>query len=106
MEEPSFAPVYSAMYPEWAEIARLHGYALAVHGSVASDFDLICVPWAELPSDPITVLNAFAAHFRLKIIGDRPVKKNHGREAWVISIGWGHCRIDCWFLPRMPREVE
>src|SRR5271154_4799160 len=38
-------PFYAAgLYPKLAEVFRSHGYALAVHGSLASDFDLVAVP--------------------------------------------------------------
>jgi hypothetical protein len=32
-------------------VAREHGYALAVHGSLARDIDLIAVPWRESVAD-------------------------------------------------------
>ena len=48
MKPANRAAVYAAaLYPDLAEIAREHGYALAVHGSLARDFDLIAVPWRE-----------------------------------------------------------
>jgi hypothetical protein len=53
MKLSNYAPIYAAaLYPELSEIARSHGYALAVHGSLARDFDLICVPWAVQISEP------------------------------------------------------
>lgn len=45
-----FTPVptlYAVMYPELVKIARKYGYALAIHGSMVRDFDLIAVPWIE-----------------------------------------------------------
>ena len=43
----------------WTEIlpgirrrARHMGYAIAVHGSMARDLDLIAVPWVDRPADP------------------------------------------------------
>lgn len=29
------------------DIAREHGYALSVHGSVARDIDIVAIPWVE-----------------------------------------------------------
>lgn len=33
------------------EVARFHGYAVAVHGSLANDIDLVAVPWVERADD-------------------------------------------------------
>lgn len=44
MKPANNAPVYACMYQELAEICRAHGYALAIHGSMARDFDLIAIP--------------------------------------------------------------
>lgn len=56
MKPANFAPVYCALYPALAEIARKHGYAMAIHGTMARDFDLICIPWVETPSKPEEVV--------------------------------------------------
>ncbi|OKN23544.1 hypothetical protein AM343_001586 [Klebsiella variicola] len=34
MKPANFAPVYCALYPALAEIARKHGYAMAIHGTM------------------------------------------------------------------------
>lgn len=48
MKPANNAPFYAAgLYPKLADIFRSHGYALAVHGSVGTDFDLIAVPWVK-----------------------------------------------------------
>lgn len=39
--------------------ARSMGYALAVHGSMARDLDLVAVPWVEGAVDPIELVEAF-----------------------------------------------
>lgn len=96
---PSFAPVYAAAcYPEFAEIARKHGYALAVHGSLARDFDLIAIPWTEKPGTPDEVLDELTATFAVKRIGDWS-DKPHGRRAFTLSVGFGQCAIDLQFMP-------
>jgi hypothetical protein len=105
--KPSYAPVYAAaLYPQLAEIAREHGYALAVHGSLQRDFDLIGIPWAEHPSDPQTVVDAFTSTFAIRKVDGPPSDKHHGRRAWTLSIGHGECAIDLSFMPLSPaREV-
>lgn len=39
--------MYASYYGILIDVARTHGYALAVHGSVNRDLDLIAVPWVE-----------------------------------------------------------
>lgn len=98
MKPATFAPAYCALYPELAELARSHGYALAVHGSLSRDFDLIAVPWGEKPSDPYFLVKAIEERFTIRMIGG-PEVKAHGRIAYSLSIGFGHCAVDLSFTP-------
>ena len=96
---PSYAPVYAAaLYPELAVIAREHGYALAVHGSLQRDFDLIAIPWNQDPHTPAEMIAAITSVFNIRVIGE-PQQKLHGRRAWTLSIGHGECAIDLSFMP-------
>lgn len=38
---------YLTVLPGLVQVAREHGYALAVHGSLARDLDLIACPWTD-----------------------------------------------------------
>lgn len=97
--KPSYAPIYAAaLYPELAVLFRKHGYALAVHGSLARDMDLIAVPWVEVPSVPSIVIDEVVDCFDVRLIGSG-TPKLHGRVAWTISIGHGCCAIDLSFFP-------
>lgn len=97
--KPNFGPVYAAaMYPGLAKIFQRHGYALACHGSLARDFDLIAVPWAESVSDRDDVLADVTKEYALRLIGC-PEPRNHGRVAYTLSCGFGECAIDLSFLP-------
>ncbi len=98
MKSPTSAPVYAAMYHEIADVARKHGYALAIHGSLQRDFDLIAIPWVECPSQPESVVAELTAEFGLKEIG-AVGKKPHGRRVWTLSCGWGECFLDLGFMP-------
>ena len=99
MKDANYAPVYCAMYPKLAEIARQHGYALAVHGTLSRDMDLSCIPWTEAPSEPICVIESIKDAFCLRTIGE-PDTALHGRERWTVSVGFGECFIDLSFMPR------
>lgn len=96
--KPNYAAVYAvALYPALCPIFHRHGYALAAHGSLARDFDLIAVPWADEVSDHQTVLRDILSGFAIRLIGageDKP----HGRVAYTISIGHGECAIDLSFM--------
>jgi hypothetical protein len=97
--KPNFGPVYAAaMYPGLAEIFHRHGYALAVHGSLARDFDLIAVPWAGSVSHIATVLAEVTSVYAVHILDDKPTAKNHGRLAYTMSVGFGECAVDLSFF--------
>jgi hypothetical protein len=99
--KPNFAAPYMCLYPDLATIVRDHGYALAVHGSLARDMDLVCIPWVESPSEPEAVVSEIEKTFAIKRVGE-PTMMLHGREAWTISLSFGECFIDLSFMPRLP----
>lgn len=100
--KPNYAPVYAAaMYPELAKIFQRHGYALAVHGSLARDFDLIGIPWAAEISSIGDILEDILKIYAVTLVGD-PGKHNHGRIAYTLSCGWAECAIDLSFMPAVP----
>jgi len=104
--KPSYAPVYAAaLYPQLAELARKHGYALAVHGSLQRDFDLIAVPWTETVSEPQVLVDAITSGWAAKEVGGPPSDRPHGRRTWSLSIGFGTCAIDLSFMPRSESQL-
>lgn len=97
--KPNYGPVYAAaLYPELAAIFVKNGWALAVHGSLARDFDLIAVPWIEEPATPDFVLAEVMEKFAVEYIGE-PTDKPHGRISHTLSIGFGECAVDLSFTP-------
>ena len=82
---------YSALITALRYIARRCGYALAVHGSLKRDIDLIAVPWRDSAVSPeylieelrkgIEIIVGFARE-READKGCHPVKKPCGRLAW------------------------
>ena len=96
--KPNYAPLYAAaMYPLLAGICNEHGYALAVHGSVANDFDIVAIPWDKKVSSPRKLMNAIEKKTVMKF-EDRE-KKEHGRIAYRCAVGFGVCRLDFSFFP-------
>jgi len=98
MKPPNFSPVYAAMYPALSEIARTHGYAMAVHGTMARDFDVICIPWIDSPASPETVVAAMCSDFALDPVG-QPEMRQHGRLIYTLAVAFGDCFLDLSFMP-------
>jgi len=99
--KPNYAPIYAAaLYPDLAKLFQKHGYALAVHGSLARDFDLIAIPWAEKLSLPEKVIKEITKEFVIRKIGKSQLR-SYGRQAYTLSIGHGECAIDLSFFPNI-----
>ena len=98
MKTANYAPIYACVYAQLAEVTRSHGYALAAHGSLAADFDLVCIPWVPGVSDPQSVVDEITSRFAIEQFGE-PSQKEHGRIAYTISFSFGDCRLDLSFMP-------
>ena len=91
MKPPSKAPIYMMMYRGLCDIARKHGYALAVHGSMNCDLDVVAIPWVESPHTAKEVATALHKHVLMCGYDEKPnlvergllaERKPHGRKAW------------------------
>ena len=102
MKPANFAPVYAALYPKLAEICRKYGWALAAHGSMARDFDVIAIPWADHPESPQAIVDEILQTFAIEIVSGW-VDKPHSRRAILLSI-MGECQFDLQFMP-LPEPV-
>jgi hypothetical protein len=114
MKPPSRAPVYASLYPTLSAIAREHGYALAMHGTMTRDFDLIACPWVEGAGDPEALMRAMAEAVAVRF-GDMPVigyslkasPRPHGRVGWSIHLTHGEGDSDAYLdLSVMPRAAD
>lgn len=106
----AYASIYSMLIP----IAREHGYALAIHGTMARDLDLIAVPWTENACDPLTLIKVLKAatgtithHQEMDhyFPDCDPTEKPHGRKAYSLHFtnrGAQGCYIDVSVMPRVP----
>lgn len=99
MKPANYAPVYCALYPALAEVTREFGYALAVHGSLGRDMDLVCIPWATDAGAPGVVVGAITERFAIKQVGE-PDTREHGRLVYTVSVAFGECFLDLSFMPR------
>lgn len=84
------SPFYALLYPELRKAALECGYALALHGSMQSDMDLLAVPWVEDAKSHQELYDALRV-----VIGKTmweseersiPHYKPHGRIAYTINI--------------------
>ena len=110
---PAFPALYSLLYPSMVAVARAHGYALALHGSLARDMDLIAAPWAEDAVPAEELVEAICQDIGGMILGggrrdplsgdfvphQDPVEKPHGRLAWALHLTGG-AYIDISVMPR------
>lgn len=86
----AYGLAYASVLPTLQKIAREHGYALAVHGSMHTDLDLVACPWtddateAERLIDSIReAIDGFITHHPKD--GEKP----HGRRAWsIVPSAW------------------
>lgn len=73
---PALAPLVQRAY--------IHGYALAVHGSLHRDLDLIAVAWTEEADSPETLVEMLCKWEELIHVGDW-TEKPHGRRAVTLQ---------------------
>lgn len=114
---PARAAAYVALYPMLLQIAKDHGYTLAVHGSLHRDFDLIAVPWIESASDALTLIRAMRRETRTVTAHEKsdrkwakdcsPTEKPHGRRAYSLHVtneGMYRGYLDISVMPRIKRK--
>jgi len=78
------------------------GYAIAIHGSLARDCDLIAVPWNDSATTPEVLIDTIAQvtnTFSTPSADDSDVKRPHGRRAWKLFFG-GKPYFDVSVMPK------
>lgn len=93
MRSTAYALVFAFSLPTLQKVAREHGYALGVHGSMATDLDLIACPWTEDATSAEDLAEALrhciGGHTRLELgqpIDHSPAPKPHGRQAYTFYV--------------------
>lgn len=129
MKPPTRAPFYAAMYHGLCDTARAHGYALAIHGTVTSDLDIIACPWTDQACSAEELCAALMAHINacdyeqsLVRFGLTPEhareiasrtenakanteQKPHGRVSWNLYLDNG-CKVDLSVMPRVSSALK
>lgn len=83
---------YAHLLSSLSAIANEHGYCLALHGSMATDMDILLCPWTEEAKDAATVIEAIVDHVGGYVPGASVVfnghldltPKPHGRLAYAV----------------------
>jgi hypothetical protein len=85
---------YAALYPALREAAHHAGYALALHGSLAKDLDVVAVPWvsAAVPAEELVRVLCEAAGGFVDARGS--TQQPHGRRSWTIHLGTSGGYVD------------
>lgn len=102
------AAEYPAIVQKVREIAKEHGYAIGVHGSMVRDLDLIACPWADTASAKELLVNAIttALDGHVTDSASKPGGyKPHGRRAWLIGLPGGLI-LDLSVMPLIQKEDE
>ena len=116
--QPLASPAaYALFYPALVEVARAHGYALTLHGSMKRDCDLVAIPWAEGASEPADLTFALkdtcGAVFTSRefdYLHKKPpfTEKPHGRIAISLHLtdhGMRGPYFDLSIMPRIANEL-
>lgn len=126
MKGPTRGPIFACLYPGLCQIARRHGYALAIHGTLVGDMDLIAAPWTDEAVSAEELKDALMRHIgacgydsllqrespwlteeqRRQLCEQQGVglidtyeAKPHGRKAWNLYL-WAGTKVDLSVLPR------
>jgi hypothetical protein len=84
---------YAHLLRSLTGIANEHGYCLALHGSMATDMDILLCPWTEDATDAATVVEAIfnAVGGHIQATGEDVFNGNmhftpkpHGRMAYAM----------------------
>lgn len=83
--------------------ARELGYALAVHGSLTRDVDIVAVPWTDdaAPAELLVDAVVRAVDGSQHTDPDPGKERPHGRRSWSIVLpGFGNTYLDVSVMPR------
>lgn len=97
--------MYSHRIHDLQTIARAHGYAIAIHGSMQRDLDVIAVPWTTKAVQPKTLVKRLCDGLDLMFDASRnPTEKPHGRLAWSLHPNsGGSCWLDLSVINPLPK---
>ncbi len=88
------AVFYAAMWNDLRQAAMNKGWALALHGSLASDMDIMAMPWIENAVHPLEMVLALKKCFTdCNMITITETEQCNNRIVYTISI-WADFYLD------------
>lgn len=99
ISENGRAALYAALWDDIRSAAWECGWAVALHGSLARDMDIMAMKWVEDCTDAQTMIDTIIKRcFADNILAERFTKciknvKPHGRVCYTIPI-WGDHYLD------------
>lgn len=89
------AVFYAAMWGDFRKAALDKGWALGLHGSLASDMDIMAMPWTEDACAPLDMIDALIDCFDKpeEITLHRPTQMPNRRIVFTLSI-WADFYLD------------
>lgn len=100
---------YAVLYPSMKKAALECGYALALHGSMHTDMDLMAMPWVEDAKSARELVEALddcvGATVWKAFKWKHKEVRSHGRECYVISI-MGNWHIDLSVMPLRKKKKK
>lgn len=81
---PELAEVYSALWPDLKRLARSHGWAACLHGSLITDMDIVLLPWEANAAPLGEVVKAWSGLVGMRVskLHQRP----HGRVSFTVAL--------------------
>ena len=88
------AVFYAAMWNDFRQAALDKGWALALHGSLANDMDIMAMPWTDNAETPLEMINAIRGCFdKPNEIGCSISNMPNNRIVYTLSI-WSDFYLD------------
>lgn len=102
---PAFPALYATLYRTLVDLGAEMGYAMALHGSLNRDMDVVAVPWTEEAASADELVAAIRERIgvyssaELRPDTSEPERKPHGRLGWSLVMAAG-AFIDLSVMPR------
>lgn len=96
---PHIPAFYGLYFVAMCKTAREFGYALALHGSMQRDCDIIAVPWTDAAIGSDELIAVLLERHGLLLGAGGKTQKPHGRIAVPLMMG-GHFYFDISVMPR------
>lgn len=104
------AAIIDEILPPIRLAARNEGYAIAVHGTLARDIDLVAIPWVEHARPPELLIKSIrgilSGVFGACYVSAEPIEKPQGRKAWTFRSHTMEAEIDLSVMPLVAQQAN